>query len=220
MKQVPSVLGLTIASLSLASLAVASFACSSSDSGGGTGGSGGGGSTGAGGSINLDSGTGACAPRPGLIAAAPTCDSVVNSATAIPFTALTGTAPAPAGGTVLDGLYESTKTGAYGATTGGGRRIAFVLTTLADGTKHMLWNGEVLDAAGANVTTSFKADATVTLAGTQITNATVNCGSPSPPPLPAAFDYTVSGADLILSLATGSTTAATTYTRRGCAPGD
>ncbi len=176
------------------------------------------GSSGSGGTINLDSGTGACAARPDLIAASPTCDNVTNSATAIGFTALTGTAPVPAGGTVLDGLYESTKTGTYGATTGGGRRITFVMTTLADATKHMLWNGEVLDATGANVTTSFKADATVTIAGTQITNTTVNCGMPSPPPLPAAFDYTVSGSDLILSLTTNGTTAATTYTRRGCAP--
>ena len=202
MKQLPSVLGKAIASLTLASLALAGAACSS------------------GAGINLDSGTGACAPRPGLIAAAPTCDNVVNNATAIGFTALTGTAPVPAGGTVLDGLYESTKTGAYGATTGGGRRITFVFTTLADGSKHMLWNGDVLDATGANITLSFKADATVTLAGTQITNATVNCGSPSPPPLPAAFDYTVSGSDLILALTTNGTTAATTYTRRGCAPGN
>jgi len=206
--------------LAILTTALVAVGCGSSNSGGGSGGSGSGGNSGggAGGSINLDSGTGACAPRPGLIAAAPTCDNVVNNATAIGFTALTGAAPAPAGGTVLDGLYESTKTGAYGATTGTGRRITFVFTTLADGSKHMLWNGEVLDATGANVTQSFKADATVTLAGTQITNATVNCGTPSPPPLPAAFDYTVSGSDLILRLTTNGTTAATTYTRRGCAP--
>lgn len=216
-----------ILGFAVASLALASFACSSSGGGGGTGGSSGSGgstgaggsSTGAGGSINLDSGTGACAPRPGLIAAAPTCDTVTNSATAIPFTALTGTAPTPAGGTVLDGLYESTKTGAYGATTGSGRRLTFVITTLADGTKHMLWNGDVLDMSGTTVAASFKADATVTVAGTQITNTTVGCVSITPSPLPAAFDYTVSGNDLTLSLANGSTTAATTYTRRGCAPG-
>ena len=119
MKQIPSVLGMAIASLALAS-----FACSSSNSGGGSGGStgtggsnsgAGGSSSGAGGSINLDSGTGACAPRPGLIAAAPTCDTVTNSRRRSPSRALTGTAPAPAGGTVLDGLYESTKTGAYGS---------------------------------------------------------------------------------------------------------
>lgn len=205
--------------LGLAILTTVAVGCGSSNSGGGSGGSSGaGGSTGAGGS-----GTGSCAARPDLIAASPTCDNVTNSATAIPFTALTGTAPTPAGGTVLDGLYESTKTGSYGATTGGGRRISFVMTTIADNIsgvpkRHMLWNGEVRDATGANITLSFTADATVGIAGTQITNTSVNCGSPSPPPLPAAFDYTVSGSDLILMLTQGSTTAATTYTRRGCAP--
>jgi len=205
--------------LGLATLttALVAIGCGSSG-GGGTGGSGGG-NTGTGGAGGAGgSGTGACAARPDLIAASPTCDNVTNTATAIGFTALTGTAPTPAGGTVLDGLYQSTKTGAYGATTGGGRRITFVITTLTDGTRHMLWNGEVLDATGASVTTSLKADATVTIAGTQITNTTVNCGAPSPPPLPAAFDYTVSASDLILSLTTNGTTAATTYTRRGCAP--
>jgi hypothetical protein len=209
-------LGLVISSMALATALVA-IGCGSSG-GGGTGGAGGGnngagGATGAGGSA-----TGACAARPDLIAASPACDNVANTATAIGFTALTGAAPAPAGGTVLDGLYQSTKTGAYGATTGGGRRISFVMTTLTGGIRHMLWNGEVLDATGTNVTTSFKADATVTIAGTQITNSTINCGAPSPPPLPAAFDYTVSGADLILSLPANGATAATTYTRRGCAP--
>jgi len=196
--------------LAIVTTALVAVGCGSSSSGGGSGGSSGGG---AGGSINLDSGTGACAPQPGLIDPT-TCDKVANSATAIPFTPLTGTQPAPTGGTVLDGLYESTKTGVYGATTGNGRRITFVITTLADGTKHMLWNGEVRDATGANVTASLKTDVTVTIAGTQIANTTINCGATAL--LPPAFDYTVSGSDLILSLS--SSMAATTYTRRGCAP--
>jgi hypothetical protein len=210
MKRIPSALGLAIASMTLVALA-----CGSSGGTGGSGGSGSGGSTGAGGSTsNVDAGTSACPARPNLIAATPTCDNVVNSATAIPFTALAGTAPAPAGGAILDGLYESTKTGVYVSTTGNGRRITFVITTLVDGSRHMLWNGEVLDMTGASVTGSFKADATIATAGTQIINSSVNCGSPSPPPLPTMFDYTVSGSDLILSVGN----AATTYTRRGCAP--
>ena len=205
--------------LGVATLATALVAIGCGSSGGGGTGGTGGGSSGAGGATGAGgSGTSSCPGRMDLIAAAPTCVNVANSATAIGFTALTGTAPAPAGGAVLDGLYESTKTGIYGATTGSGRRITFVMTTLDNGSRHMLWNGEVLDATGASVTTSFKADATVTIAGTQITNANVNCGSPSPPPLPAAFDYTVSGSDLILSLTSNGATAATTYTRRGCAP--
>ena len=201
--------------LAILTTALVAVGCGSSNSGGGSGGSGGGnnGTGGAGGS-----GTGACAARPDLMAASPTCDNVANNATAIPFTPLTGTVPTPAGGTVLDGLYESTKAGVYGATTGNGRRITFVMTTLADGTRHMLWNGEVRDATGANVSLSFKADATVTVAGTQITNSNVGCVSTTPSPLPAAFDYTVSGSDLTLSLTTNGSTAATTYTRRGCAP--
>jgi len=206
-------LGLVISATALATALVA-IGCGSSG-GGGTGGAGGGnngagGATGAGGSA-----TGACAARPDLIATAPNCNNVVNNATAIGITPFPGSAPSPAGGTVLDGLYESTQTGAYGALATSGRRVTFVMTTLSDSSRHMLWNGEVL---GAGSTTSFKADATVTIAGTQITNTTVNCGSPSPPPLPPAFDYTVSGSDLILMLTTNGTTAATTYTRRGCAP--
>jgi hypothetical protein len=191
--------------------ALVAVGCGSSNGGSGSGGSGGG-NSGAGGAGG--SGTGACAARPDLIAAAPACDNVTNSATAIPFTALTGAQPAPTGGTVLDGLYESTKTGVYGSTTGNGRRITFVVTTLADGTKHMLWNGEVRDATGANVTATLKADVTVMIAGTQIANTTINCGATAL--LPPAFDYSVSGSDLILSLS--SSMAATTYTRRGCAP--
>ncbi len=205
MTQIRHCLGLAIVTTALAAVG-----CGSSGSGGGSGGN-----SGAGGAINLDSGTGACAPQPGLINAT-TCDNVVNSATAIPFTPLTGTQPVPTGGTVLDGLYESTKTGVYGATTGNGRRITFVITTLADSTKHMLWNGEVRDATGANVTATLQADVTVTIAGTQITNTKINCGATAL--LPPAFDYTVSGSDLILSLS--SSMAATTYTRRGCPPGN
>ncbi len=192
--------------LALALVTLLSAACGSSNSNGGVGGSSGGGSGGSGGSS-------ACPARPDLIAAAPACDTVVNSATAIPFTALTGTAPVPAGGAILDGLYESTKTGAYGATTGTGRRITFVIV---EGATRMLWAGEVLDGTGTSVQASFRANAAISVSGTHI-NVTADCVSISPSPLPPTFDFTVSGSDLVLSLASGSTTAATTYTRRGCA---
>jgi hypothetical protein len=156
----------------------------------------------------------ACPARPDLVAAAPTCNNVVNSAVAVPFTAASGTAPTPAGGAIRDGLYEATRTGAYGSTTGGGRRITFVIL---EGATRMLWNGEVLDATGNTVTTTFRADVAISVVGTKI-NITPSCVSVAQSPFPPAFDYTVSNNDLVLSLATGTTVAATTYTRRGCAP--
>jgi hypothetical protein len=161
-----------------------------------------------------DTGAGGCAPRPDLAAAAPTCTTVVNSAAAVPFTPATGTAPTPGGGAILDGLYESTRTSAYGTTTGNGRRITFVIS---GGGTRMFWAGEVLDQAGTSVLASFRADTTISLSGTQI-NFTLSCSSTASSPIPAALDYTVSGQDLVLSLVNGNTVAATTYTRRGCAP--
>ena len=165
-----------------------------------------------------DTGGGVCPARPDLVAAAPTCTSLANSATAIPFTPATGTAPTPAGGTIVDGLYESTRTEAYGATAGNGRRITFAIL---EGATRMLWNGEVLDATGATVQASFRADTRISVSGTRI-NFTADCVSTSPSPIPAALDFSVSenllGTNLVLSLATGNTVAVTTYTRRGCAP--
>jgi hypothetical protein len=155
-----------------------------------------------------------CPARRDLEVAAPACNTFVNSATAIPFTAETGAAPNPAGGAILDGLYESTRTGAYGSTIGGGRRITFVIS---EGATRMLWAGEVLDMNGAAVTTTFRADTTITVSGTSI-NFALNCMSGAASPIPAALDFTVSGQSLILSLPNGSAVAATTYTRRGCAP--
>jgi hypothetical protein len=146
--------------------------------------------------------------------AAPACNTVTNAALAIPFTPGVGAAPAPAGGAIQDGLYEATRTEAYGAATGGGRRITFVIT---GGATRMLWAGEVLDATGATVTTSFRADTTIAVAGSRL-SFTVDCASSTPSPIPPALDFTAAGQTLVLSLANGSTVAATTYTRRGCAP--
>jgi len=157
-----------------------------------------------------DTGSGLCPARPDLPAAAPSCNNLVNSATAIPFTAATGTAPAPAGGTILDGLYESTRTEAFGGAAGGGRRITFVIL---EGATRMLWAGEVLDAAGTTVTTQFRADTAISVSGTRV-NFTLNCVSITPSPIPAALDFTVSGQNLVLI----NGNAMTTYTRRGCAP--
>jgi hypothetical protein len=161
-----------------------------------------------------DTGTAACPARPDLVAAAPACNTVVNAATAVPFTPATGTAPAPAGGAILDGLYVSTRTEAYGTTTGNGRRITLVILA---GATRMLWAGEVLDQTGVSVVSSFRAGTTISATGTRI-SFTTDCVSTAPSPIPAALDYTVVGQNLVLSLVNGNTVAATTYTRTGCVP--
>jgi len=88
---------------------------------------------------------------------------------------------------------------------------------ILEGATRMLWAGEVLDAAGTTVVSQFRADTAISVSGTRI-NFTTSCVSTTPSPIPPALDFTVSGQNLILSLANGSTVAATTYTRRGCAP--
>jgi len=155
-----------------------------------------------------------CAARPDLPEAAPACTTLANTARAIPFTPNTGNAPTPAGGPILDGVYEATRAEAYGTNTGNGRRITFAIDR---GATRMFWAGEVLDAAGATVVASFAADTAISVNGTRI-NFTVSCVSTQPSPIPAALDFTVSGQNLVLSLVNGATVAATTYTRRGCTP--
>ncbi len=160
-----------------------------------------------------DTGGGTCPARPDLPSAAPACTTLANNAQAIPFTALSGAAPTPAGGAIQDGVYVSTRTGTYGGT-GFGRRITFAIT---EGATRMFWAGEVLDATGATVMTSFRADTAIAVTGTRI-NFTPTCVSTQPSPLPPALDFTVSGQDLVLSaVPAGSTPVAETrYTRVGC----
>jgi hypothetical protein len=118
------------------------------------------------------------------------------------------------GGALVDGLYEATRTEIYGATTGSGRRIT--LDVIGGGTR-ILWVGEVLDATGTTVTTSFRADTAVAVQGTKLA-FTANCVSTDPSPIPAALDFTATPQTLAMSLVTSAGTAVTTYTRRGCAP--
>ena len=160
-----------------------------------------------------DTGGGACPARPDLPAATPTCTTLANTATAVQFTALAGTAPTPAGGAIQDGYYVATRTGSYGANSGTGRRLTFVITENAT---RMFWSGDVLDANGG-VATSFRADTAISVSGTRITFSPT-CVSTAQSPLPPALDFTVSGQDLFLSLVNGSTVAETRYTRMGCAP--
>jgi hypothetical protein len=179
------------------------------------------GTGGAGGSV-VAAGTGgaggaSCPARPDLVAAAPACNTVVNAAPSVPFTMGTGSPPAPAGGAILDGLYEATRAEGFGSVTPSGRRLTLVIL---DGATRMLWAGDVLDAAATTVTTSFRANATMTASGSQIAIA-ADCSSttPSPSPLPAALGYTASGNTLLLSLiGSDGSGAVTTYARRGCPP--
>lgn len=211
-------------SLTLLIAIIGSGACSGGCSGGSSGnpapGSGGSSGGGTGGSTvtGNDAGTergdtgGACANRPDLVGVAPACNTFTNRATAVPFTAATGTPPTFNGGAVRDGLYESTRTEGYGSAAAAGRRISIVIQ---NGATQWLWNGEVLDAAGAQVTRAFQANATVSISGKTVTFGTPTCLSAAPSPLPDSLSYQVSGDDLLLAIE-GPNAAVTTYTRRGC----
>jgi len=153
-----------------------------------------------------------CTNPPNLTSAAPVCNSVVNAAQAVAFTARTGSPPAPAGGPIADGVYVATAAEGYGAAPPGGRRITIVVL---GGATQILWNGEVLDATGATVTLAFAANTHTSVSGNQI-NFTVDCSSTTPPPIPAALMYSATPGQLILSLASGANTSVTTYTRTGC----
>jgi hypothetical protein len=146
--------------------------------------------------------------------AAPACNTLPNSATAIPFTPGVGTAPASTGGALLDGLYESTRTEIYGGVTGFGRRITLDIT---GGGTRILWVGEVLDVTGKTVMSSFRVDTAVEVQGTKLA-FTASCVSTDPSPIPAALDFTATPQTLAMSLTNSVGTAVTTYTRRGCAP--
>jgi hypothetical protein len=142
------------------------------------------------------------------------CNTVSNDARAVPFTAATGTPPAPGGGTLVEGVYFATRAEGYGSATPAGRRLTLVI--LGGGTR-MLWAGDVLDAAGGTTTLSFRATAAVTVSGSHL-NVSTTCSSISPPPLPAVLAFTASGDQLVLSAETGGATSVTTYQRQGCPP--
>ncbi len=200
----------------VSSLALAGLALGCNSSNGTPGGSGNDAGQDHGGTQTQDTGSnpGACPARPDLPAAAPMCTTLANTAQAVQFTALAGTAPTPAGGAIQDGYYVATSTGSYGATSGTGRRLTFVITESAT---RMFWSGDVLAANDGGVATSFRADTAISVSGTRIT-FTPSCVSTTPSPLPPALDFTVSGQELFLSLANGATVAETRYTRMGCAP--
>lgn len=163
-----------------------------------------------------DQGGSACPPAPDLTTPTSMCNTLPNSAQAVAFTARAGTAPAPAGGVLVDGVYVSTMTEGYGPITGNGRRITLAVV---GGGKQMYWVGEILDETGATVIETFTINTHIAPSGSQIA-FTVDCTSISPPPIPSTLSYTATPDTLILALAMPSagTTSVTTYTRMGCLP--
>jgi hypothetical protein len=155
---------------------------------------------------------GACPPEPDLVTAAPACNTLANSASAVPFTAAAGAPPAPGGGVIADGLYHATRVEGFGGATAAGRRITI---DILEGGTRFLWAGEVLDATATTTLLSFRADTHAAPAGSQIA-FTVDCSSSTPSPIPPSLAYTASGDDLVLSLTNNGATSVTTYTRAGC----
>jgi hypothetical protein len=190
--------------------ALALDACGGAGAGGaGAGGMGGAGAGGRGG------GGGACPSPPDFTAAAPTCNTAPNGAGAVPFTAVTGTPPAPGGGVIVDGVYRSVRAEGYGSVAAAGRRITIVV--VGNGTQ-MLWTGEVLDATATTTTLSFAANAAVTPAAGTSTRIQLDttCSSAATSPLPAALDFTATPSQMVLSLSSSAGTSVTTYQRSGC----
>lgn len=153
-----------------------------------------------------------CPLSPSLLQVPPACNIVANNAPAVPFKPGIGTLPSPAGGLIRDGLYQTTASAGWGAVTPVGRKSTLVVSNHAT---RFLWNEEVLDAEAKNVTMAYRLAATTRVVGTQIEVA-VDCSSVTPAPVPAALNFTGSGAQLQLMMVTGSNVMVTSYTRTGC----
>jgi hypothetical protein len=149
---------------------------------------------------------------PALVSAAPACNTLVNSAPAVPFTAGVGAPPAPAGGTIIDGLYHATRVEGFGGAPPSGRRLS--IAVLEGGTR-FIWAGDVLDATAMTTALSFRADTHVAPAGAQLA-FTVDCSSMTPAPIPPSLGYTATSDALVLVLPNNGATSVTTYTRVGC----
>ena len=172
-----------------------------------------GGTNGTGGTNGMnDAGALACAASSHFTAASPQCNNLSNNATAVPFTAASGAPPAATGGTIRDGLYVAIRTDAYGSQAPSGRRLTLAIL---DNAAQMMFAGDVLDASGTQTTLTFRANATITVSGNQIT-PTATCSSTSPAPLPGTFAFTATGDQLALGTVTGGNGAITTYMRTGC----
>jgi hypothetical protein len=135
------------------------------------------------------------------------CNTLENSAPAVPYTANPGTPPTFTGGTILDGKYHASKVEGFGPTPGTGRKVTIVI---AQNATKFYWKGEVLDATK---NTPFSAVMTATTEGNQLTQTKIcSTGGVGLPPM----NYTATPTAITLSIISGDTTFVTTYTRIGC----
>ena len=153
--------------------------------------------------------TATCPGAPDFSSAA-ACNTVVNDATAVAFTAGAGSAPTFTGGTIVDGVYHAAKAEAWGASTGTGRRMTIVV--LEGGTK-FYYSGEVLTEQGG-VGTTIVATTSASTVGNQLKQTTL-CLTGSAQ-IPDAESYTATSSELVLSITQGSVVSVTTYARVGC----
>lgn len=139
----------------------------------------------------------------------PACNAIKNDATPVPFTAKSGPVPVFAGGPLEDGVYQATRAEGYGAVAASGRRMTLAVS--AGGTE-LRWSGDVLEATGATVLASIRANARVAASGSRL-DLTTTCPSVSPNPLPAEMAYAAGPGELRLGLVDARGAFVTTYTR-------
>ena len=144
----------------------------------------------------------------------PTCNTLANVATPVPFTPKAGPLPLFTGGPLEDGVYRATRAEGYGDVDHDGRRMTLAVS--AGGTE-IAWSGDVLDASGARVLASVRANARVSATGNRL-DLTTLCASLSPSPLPAPMSFTARPGELVLGLVEAGGAFVTTYQRAPGAP--
>jgi hypothetical protein len=151
--------------------------------------------------------TGGTCPNTVDYFSATACNTLENSAPAIPYTATPGTPPTFSGGTILDGKYHASKVEGFGPTPGTGRKVTIVI---AQNATKFYWKGDVLNATQ---NTPFSAVMTATTEGNQLTQTKIcSTGGVGFPPM----SFTASPTAITLSIVSGDTTFVTTYSRIGC----
>jgi hypothetical protein len=138
------------------------------------------------------------------------CNTLVNQAPRVTFTARPGPPPAFAGGAIHDGVYEAVLAEGYGAMAPRGRRMTLAVS---DGGTRFSWAGELLDPTGTTATASIRADAAVTVTGRELALTTL-CASVSPSPLPDRMAFTATPDRLVLGFLEATGASVTTYEKR------